>query len=192
LKPVLRFRAGAAHGRSFTVLKQDESKLKSAPGKDSAVLQKTNTLVGRLVEVSGDVFTARLISVGGEFQSERMIGMHKVRIGQVGSYLKISQAGDDMVCMVDSIWQEKDADGKVEHMTRLAPLGELGINGEFKRGLANYPTTGAEVHALSTMQLERIFTDTAEAQRLGYHRYLSERLQVFRTPRGHSGPDRFR
>lgn len=144
------------------MLKQDESKFKSAPGTDASVLQKTNTLVGRLVEVSGDEFTAKLISAGGEFDSERMIGMHKVRVGQVGTYLKISQSGEDMVCMVESIWQDKSADGKIDHMARLSPLGELGVNGEFKRGLAHYPTTGAEVHALSTMQLERIFSDTAE------------------------------
>lgn len=144
------------------MLSQDDAKLKGVPAKDASVLKKNNTLVGRLVNVAGDSFTARLITQGGEFDSERMIGMHKVRVGQVGTYLKVSQHSDDMVAMVEAIWQEKGADGKIEHMARLAPLGELGVNGEFRRGLANYPTTGAEVHALSTMQLERIFSDIAE------------------------------
>lgn len=120
------------------------------------------TLVGRLVEVAGDSFTARMLSRGGEFVSERMVGMHKVRIGQVGSYLKVSQSNHDVVVMVESMWQERDHEGRVEHMMKLSPLGEISMGGDFKRGISNYPTTGAELHALSNMALERIFAGSAE------------------------------
>ena len=40
------------------MLKQDESKLKGVAGNDAAVLKKNKTLVGRLVEISGDAFVA--------------------------------------------------------------------------------------------------------------------------------------
>ena len=120
------------------------------------------TLVGRLVEVTGDSFTARMLARGDEFTSERMVGMHKVRIGQVGSYLKVSQHGHDVVAMVEGMWQVRDPEGRVEHMMKLSPLGEIAIGGEFKRGVSNYPTTGAELHAMSNMALERIFAGSAE------------------------------
>ena len=63
---------------------------------------RTDTLVGHLIEVGGESFTAVMHSKGGEFQAERMIGMHKVLIGQVGSYLKVSHHGHDIVVMVET------------------------------------------------------------------------------------------
>ncbi|MEE4173779.1 MAG: ATP-binding protein [Xanthomonadales bacterium] len=122
----------------------------------------SETLVGRLTEINGDGFVGKLISRGGEFISERMVGMHKVRVGQVGSYLKVVQHGHDVIVMVEGTWQQRDHDGRVEHMIRLSPMGEMEIGGEFRRGVSNFPTTGAELHAMSSMQLERIFSDTAE------------------------------
>ena len=120
------------------------------------------TLVGRLIEVSGESFIGKLLSTGGEFVSERMVGMHKVRIGQVGSYLKCSQHGHDVVVMVEGMWQERDPDGRIEHLVRLSPVGELEMGGDFRRGVANYPPPGSEIHALSSMQLERMFSDNVE------------------------------
>jgi DNA helicase HerA-like ATPase len=138
--------------------KETEAQIGTGGSKSPA----NETLVGRLVAVDGDAFTGRLISRGGEFISERMVGMHKVRVGQVGSYLKVSQHGHDVIVMVEGTWQERDADGRIEHMIRLSPMGEMEMGGEFKRGVANYPTPGAEIHAMSSMQLERIFADNAQ------------------------------
>ncbi len=123
---------------------------------------RTDTLVGHLIEVGGESFTAVMHSKGGEFQAERMIGMHKVLIGQVGSYLKVSHHGHDIVVMVENMWEEHTRDGQVIHKSRLSPLGEMAMADEFKRGVTHYPTTGAEVHAMSDMQLERIFSESAE------------------------------
>ncbi|MEM1412423.1 MAG: ATP-binding protein [Pseudomonadota bacterium] len=142
------------------MLTEKETDLHAAGGTQSGA--NTETLVGRLVEVSGDSFIGKLISRGGEFVSERMVGMHKVRIGQVGSYLKVTQYGHDVVVMVEGTWQDRDPDGRVEHMIRLSPLGEMEMGGDFKRGVSHFPTTGAELHAMSSMQLERIFSDNAE------------------------------
>ena len=138
--------------------KDKEAQRGSAKAKSAS----SETLVGRLVQVDGEAFVGRLISRSGEFISERMVGMHKVRIGQVGSYLKVSQHGNDVITMVEGTWQERDPDGRVEHMIRLSPMGEMEMGGEFRRGVANYPTPGAEIHAMSSMQLERIFADNAQ------------------------------
>ncbi|MEJ2534962.1 MAG: ATP-binding protein [Gammaproteobacteria bacterium] len=131
-------------------------------GKKETHKGSNETLVGRLTDVSGDSFTARMLSRGGEFVAERMVGMHKVRIGNVGSYLKVSQGGHDVVVMVEAMWQERDPEGRIEFYARLSPLGEIELGGDFKRGVGHYPTPGAEVHALSNMQMERIFSDVAE------------------------------
>ena len=144
------------------MLSQKGSDVTVESARDSAVMKANKTLIGRITEVTSDFFTARLKTEGGEFQSERMIGMHKVRVGQVGSYMKVSDGNVDVVVMVESLWQQKSSDGRLDHFVRLSPLGELALGGEFKRGVANYPTTGAELHALSTMALERIFSDTAD------------------------------
>ena len=125
-------------------------------------MQTHNTLVGHLIDIHGDYFIARLVTKGGQFDSERMVGMHRVRIGQVGSYLKVSQLGGELVVMVERMWMEKEAEGRTVHNIRLTPLGEFNAQGDFQRGVVNYPTTGAEVHAISTMALERIFSETAE------------------------------
>ncbi len=143
------------------MLSDNESGLQ-AGGASKSSSANTDTLIGRLVEVSGESFIGKLISRGGEFVSERMVGMQKVRIGQVGSYLKVTQGGHDVVVMVEGTWQERDPDGQIEHMIRLSPVGEMEMGGEFKRGVATFPTTGAELHAMSSMQLERIFSDNAE------------------------------
>jgi len=144
------------------MLTQKNSQLAAGTARESAPARANPTLIGRLISISSDHFVARLITEGGEFNSERMVGMHKVRVGQVGTYLKVTDHNHDLVVMVDGIWQEQTADGRTEHLARLSPLGELGLGGEFQRGVAHYPTTGAELHALSSMALERIFSDTAE------------------------------
>jgi DNA helicase HerA-like ATPase len=143
------------------LLTQDESRNKGSAG-DASVLKSAGALVGHLVEVTGDSFVVHLHARGGQFEPERMIGMHKVRVGQVGSYLKVVQSGHEVVAMIESVWQKTDHQGHNEFLARIAPLGELSSGGEFRRGVVHYPTPGAEVHALSVIQLERIFSDTAE------------------------------
>lgn len=140
----------------------DDQAEPSAGSTPKSMKSRNDTLVGHLVEVSGESFTALMHSDSGEFVPERMIGMHKVLIGQVGSYLKVTYHGHDIVAMVDGMWQRSGHDGNVQHLARLSPLGELALDGDFQRGVSNYPTTGASVHALSEMQLERIFSDSAD------------------------------
>ena len=53
--------------------------------------EEQSTKVGSLVDVNAGYFDAKLLSDDDEFVSERMFGMNKVRIGQVGSYLTVRQ-----------------------------------------------------------------------------------------------------
>jgi DNA helicase HerA-like ATPase len=91
-----------------------------------------------------------------------MIGMDKVRIGQVGSYIMVKQSGTKILCMVESMWAEKAANNQELFKVRLAPLGEFDSNGNFDRGIHHFPTAGAELSVVSNWNLERVFSDFSE------------------------------
>ena len=133
------------------------------------VLQETDamneqeTVFGHLIEVTNDYFVARLIPDLDAIGGHKMIGMDKVRIGQVGSYIIVKEADSKILCMVDSMWLETNADGREEKKLRLSPLGEFSKSGSFDRGIHHFPTVGAELEAVSNWNLERIFSDFSDA-----------------------------
>jgi len=51
------------------------------------------TLIGHLVEVTGAEFVARLLGEEDGFKPEITMGKDTVRVGQVGSYMLVNQAG---------------------------------------------------------------------------------------------------
>jgi DNA helicase HerA-like ATPase len=123
---------------------------------------ESSNVLGHLTEVTGEYFTASLTSDLEGLSSDKMIGMDKVRIGQVGSYLMVKQSGTKILSMVDSMWTETAADGREAYKIRLSPLGEFDSNGNFDRGIHHFPTAGAELHMVSSWNLERIFSDFSE------------------------------
>ena len=65
---------------------------------------ETSSVLGHLVEITGEYFIAALRPDLEGLTSDRMIGMDKVRIGQVGSYLMVKQSDTKILCMVESMW----------------------------------------------------------------------------------------
>ncbi len=126
------------------------------------VKHETSSVLGHLVEVTGQYFVAELHSDLEGISSDKMIGMDKVRIGQVGSYLMVRQSGTKVLCMVESMWTETAERGEDIYKVRLSPIGEFNSNGDFDRGINHFPTAGAELHAVSNWNLERIFSDFSE------------------------------
>jgi hypothetical protein len=59
--------------------------------------------------------------------------------------------------MLESIWEDVDANGETVYMAQLSPMGEFFGEGSFDRGVRNYPTTGAEVHVASDRRLGAVF-----------------------------------
>jgi DNA helicase HerA-like ATPase len=118
---------------------------------------ETTTKVGLLAEITGDFFTARLLSEGEGAVSEKKLGDNNTRIGQVGSYLSVRQAGSLTLVMVERSYRVADRQGQAAHMVRLTPLGEINSEGEFNRGVSSYPNIGDEVHLVSFKHLENIF-----------------------------------
>lgn len=126
------------------------------------MIEKTSHVLGHLTEVTGEYFIARLTSDHDGLSSDKMIGMDKVRIGQVGSYIMVKQSDTKLLCMVERMWTETTADGEELQKLRLTPLGGFNNKGDFERGILHYPTTGAELHLVSNWNLERIFSDFSE------------------------------
>ncbi len=124
--------------------------------------QSSNKVLGHLIEITAESFIARLSESPDSLASEKMIGMDKVRVGQVGSYLMVKQTDIKILCMVESMWMETSVDGRETHKIRLIPLGEFNQSREFDRGINHYPTTGAELHLVSNWNLERVFSDHSE------------------------------
>jgi len=117
------------------------------------------TLIGHLVEVTGAEFVAHLLGEEDGFKPEITMGKDTVRVGQVGSYMLVNQAGFRLLVMVDSMWQEQSPGDEIIRMVRLTPLGELNKNGDFSRGVTHFPTTAAELHIVTADTLSRLFAE---------------------------------
>jgi len=124
--------------------------------------EESSSVLGHLVEITGEYFIAQLKEDPEGLSTDRMVGLDKVRVGQVGSYLVVRQSTTRILCMVERMWTEILSDHHEVQKLRLTPLGEFDSKGAFDRGIDHYPTTGATLHAVSSWNLERIFSDFSE------------------------------
>ena len=127
------------------------------------MISEKNTLLGHIVESNGAEFVAQLISEEDGFVPEVTVDGLSIRIGQIGSYLMVRQSGIYVLVIVESMWQEIDAEGKLVRMLRINPLGEITAKGGFSRGVAHFPTTGAELHLVTAATLSLLFAKYSAA-----------------------------
>lgn len=142
------------------------------------------TYIGSLIETSGEHFTARLISEEEGFAPVKDVATDKVRVGQVGSYMLIKQAGSEILTVVDRMW-ETGTGHDLQRFVTITPVGEIRSSGRFERGIANFPTIGAEVHLVSAWTLEKIFTEHGGGE------YNVGRLSTFDSIDVHIDPSNF-
>jgi hypothetical protein len=127
------------------------------------MISEKNTLIGHLVETNGSDFVAQLISDDEGFTPEVTVDGINVRIGQIGSYLMVRQSGVYVLVIVEGMWQELDPESTLLRMVRVNPLGEITAKGGFERGVAHFPTTGAELHLVTAATLEVLFAKYSAA-----------------------------
>ena len=128
------------------------------------------TLIGHVVDVRGDGFTANLLADEQESTPKVTVGDEDILVGQLGSYVSVRQGAIKILCLVtQATEQEKLADAntatpdapRVTYAQRtmsLIPIGTINSEGQFDRGVSIYPTTGAEVHVVSGAELEVLFS----------------------------------
>ena len=146
------------------------------------MISEKNTLIGHLVESSGSECVAQLISDEEGFVPEVSINGEDIRIGMVGSYLMVRQSGTYVLVIVESMWQEVGVDGELMRMLRLNPLGQISAKGGFQRGVAHFPTPGAELHVVTGATLEILFNQYASANFKVGQLSASESVDVFLDP----------
>ena len=146
------------------------------------MISEKNTVIGHLVESSGSECVAQLISEEEGYVPSVTVGDEDIRIGMVGSYLMVRQAGTYVLVIVESMWQEVSDAGEMVRMLRLNPLGEITAKGGFERGVAHFPTTGAELHIVTSSTLEILFSKYAAANFNVGKLSASESVDVFIDP----------
>ena len=131
----------------------------------------TNTVIGHVVDVQGDLLMATLVEDDQGHAPTVTIGDEDVLVGQLGSYVAVKQNEVHLIAIVTRMTeQEALAAPTIEtpgddparlpfakRIARLTPVGSIIGDGQFERGVAQYPTTGAEVHAIGSAGIARMF-----------------------------------
>ncbi len=134
--------------------------------------EDSSTIIGNIIDVQCGSLTAALLEDEQGRTPTITIGDEDIYIGQIGSYVSIQQGNVKILALVTRMTeQEKLAPvdpgtGGIEvirmscakRIVVLVPLGTINSDGEFERGVSLFPTTGAEVHAIGSADINLIFT----------------------------------
>ena len=134
------------------------------------------SLIGHILDVQGAVFIADLIQTEERVPPTVTVGDEDILVGRLGSYVRIAQGDLGIIAMITRMTERERlgplvptqadasplAEANALRSLHLVPIGRLDDKGNCERGLSVYPTTGAEVHALSASQLDSMFTTFRE------------------------------
>ena len=130
-----------------------------------------NTVIGHVIDVQGNLLMATLVEDEQGHAPTVTIGDEDMLVGQLGSYVAVKQNDIHLIAIVTRMTeQEALAAPTIEtpgddaarlpfakRIARLTPVGSIIGDGQFERGVAQYPTTGAEVHAISSADIAKMF-----------------------------------
>ena len=135
------------------------------------MLTSANTMIGHIVDVQGDLLTAALVEDDQGQAPTVTIGDEDLLVGQLGSYVAIRQNEVHLIAIVTRMTEQEglatptiETPGEetarlpfAKRVARLTPVGSIIEDGEFERGVAQYPTTGAQVHAIGSADIAKMF-----------------------------------
>ena len=130
-----------------------------------------NTVIGHIVDVQGNLLIATLVEDDQGRAPTVTIGDEDVLVGQLGSYVAVKQNEVTLIAIMTRMTEQEalaaptiDTPGDdaarmpfAKRVARLTPVGSVVEDGQFERGVAQYPTTGAEVHAMGSVDIARMF-----------------------------------
>ena len=133
--------------------------------------EPANTVIGYVVDVQGNMLTASLVEDDQGRAPTVTIGDEDILVGQIGSYVTIKQNDVNIVAIVTRMTEQEvlaaptiETPGEdtarlpfAKRTARLTPIGSIRANGQFDRGVGRYPTTGSEVHAVSSIDIVKMF-----------------------------------
>ena len=135
------------------------------------MLDSTKSLIGHVVDVQGDLLMATLVEDDQGHAPTVTIGDEDVLVGRLGSYVAVKQNDVHLIAIVTRMTEQEalaaptietpgDEPARLpfaKRITRLTPVGSILNDGRFERGVVQYPTTGAEVHAIGSSDIARMF-----------------------------------
>ena len=135
------------------------------------MVTSSNTVIGHIVDVQGNLLTATLVEDDQGQAPTVTIGDEDVLVGQLGSYVAVRQNEVHLIAIVTRMTEQEalaaptiETPGEetarltfAKRIARLTPVGSIIGDGEFERGVARYPTTGAEVHAIGSADIAKMF-----------------------------------
>lgn len=130
-----------------------------------------STVIGYIVDVQGNLLTATLIEDEQGHAPTVTIGDEDIAVGQLGSYVAIRQNAVHIIAIVTRMTEQEalaaptiETPGEdtarlpfAKRIARLTPIGSIKADGQFDRGVGQYPTTGAEVHAIGSGDIAKMF-----------------------------------
>lgn len=135
------------------------------------MLTRANTVIGYVVDVQGSLLTATLVEDEQGQAPTVTIGDEDIVVGQIGSYVAIRQNAVHIIAIVTRMTEQEalaaptiETPGEdtarlpfAKRIARLTPIGSIKADGQFDRGVGQYPTTGAEVHAIGSADIAKMF-----------------------------------
>ncbi len=133
--------------------------------------ESDNKVIGYIIDVQGNMLTATLVEDDQGRAPTVTIGDEDILVGQIGSYVAIRQNDVNIVAVVTRMTEQEalaaptiETPGEdtarlpfAKRIARLTPIGSLRDDGQFDRGVGRYPTTGAEVHAIGSADIAKMF-----------------------------------
>lgn len=130
-----------------------------------------STVIGYIVDVQGSLLTATLVEDEQGRAPTVTIGDEDILIGRLGSYVAIRQNAVHIIAIVTRMTEQEalaaptiETPGEdtarlpfAKRIARLTPIGSIKVDGQFDRGVGQYPTTGAEVHAIGSSDIAKMF-----------------------------------
>lgn len=131
----------------------------------------TKTVIGHIVDVQGDILTATLVEDEQGHAPTVTIGDEDIVVGRIGSYVAIRQNAVHIIAIVTRMTEQEvlavspiESPGDqsahlpfAKRLARLTPIGSMNDDGHFERGVGQYPTTGAEVYAIGSAEITKMF-----------------------------------
>jgi len=133
--------------------------------------EPANTVVGYVVDVQNSLLTCSLVEDDQGHAPTVTIGDEDILVGQIGSYVSIRQSNVHIIAIVTRMTEQEalaaptiETPGEdtarlpfAKRIARLTPIGSIKADGQFDRGVGQYPTTGAEVHAIGSGDIAKMF-----------------------------------
>lgn len=136
------------------------------------MIEESNTLIGHIIDVQGASLTAALTEDEQGHAPTVTIGDDDILVGQIGSYVAVIQGTVKILALITRMTEQEKltplgaSESSIDAIRlsfaqrtiSLIPIGALNADGEFERGVATFPTTGADVHVVGTEDINKMFS----------------------------------